>query len=173
MSEPSLETFVAARGQALVRFAFVLCGGDGYRAEDLVQASLAKVWRRWGQICSRGNPEAYLRRVIVTEELTWRRRRWSSERVTDAVPDLAGTDATENIDAADAAWRTVATLPKGQRAVLVLRYLADWSDEAIAAQLGCSEATVRSQASRGLAELRRAGTDTTRTSAEVSGRNHD
>lgn len=147
---------MSTRGQALVRFAYVLCGGDGHRAEDLVQAALAKVWRRWDRICRGGNPEAYLHRVIVSQELSWRRRRWSTEKVTSAVPEQPScSDETERVDAVDVLWRTVAGLPAGQRAVLVLRFVEDWSDTQIAAVLGCSEATVRSQASRGLVRLRR------------------
>ncbi|HMC71322.1 MAG TPA: SigE family RNA polymerase sigma factor [Mycobacteriales bacterium] len=155
-TELPFEQFVATRSQALVRFAYVLCGGDSHRAEDLVQAALTKVWRRWERIASGGQPEAYLRRVIVTEEISWRRRRASSERVTAQLPDHAGVaDIADEVGAADAVWRRVAALPAGQRAVLVLRYLEDWPDAEIAAVLGCSEGTVRSQAARGLAHLRR------------------
>ena len=151
----TLEAFVAARGQELVRFAFVLCGGDRHRAEDLVQAAFAKVWRRWPKIAAGGNPEAYLRRTIATQELSWRRRRADSEWVSATPPDRPSGDITERVDGVDAAWRLVAGLPRAQRAVLVLRYLEDWPDAAIARVLGCSEKTVRSNASRGLVQLRR------------------
>jgi RNA polymerase sigma factor (sigma-70 family) len=45
-------------------------------------------------------------------------------------------------------------LPPKQRAAVVLRYYADYSDAQIAETLGCSEPTVRSQISRALAHLR-------------------
>jgi RNA polymerase sigma-70 factor (sigma-E family) len=153
-NEVSIEEFVATRGQALVRFAFALCAGDAHRAEDLVQAALAKVLRRWDRICSGGQPEAYLRRVIVTEHVSWRRRRSSTETPVAGLPDRITGDVYAAVDAQDAAWRLLSELPPRQRAVLVLRYLEDWPDAAIAQALGCSEVTVRSQAARGLHKLR-------------------
>lgn len=155
MCDPPFEQFVATRSQSLVRFAFVLCGGDAHRAEDLVQAALAKVWRRWARIVDGGHPEAYLRRVIVNQELSWRRRRASTEAVTAFVPERGQVaDVADQVGAADSVWRALAVLPTRQRTVLVLRYLEDWPDAEIAALLGCAEATVRSQAARGLARLR-------------------
>ncbi len=154
VGEVSIEEFVAARGPALVWFAFVLCAGDPQRAEDLVQAALAKVLRRWDRICAGGQPEAYLQCVIVTENVSWRRRRSASERPTDVLPESATVDAYTVVDAQDAAWRMLRDLPARQRAVLVLRYLEDWQDAAIAQALGCSEVTVRTQAARALQKLR-------------------
>ena len=52
-------------------------------------------------------------------------------------------------------WDAVAGLPPRQRAVIVLRYYEDLSEEQIAAALGCSRGTVKSQASAALANLRR------------------
>jgi len=152
--EPSLDAFAAARGQALVRFAFAL-SGDSESAKDLVQSAFAKVMRRWPAIVQGGNPEAYMRRVIVTEHVSSHRRPWRRERATEQVPE-SGTDpdATRLVDDRDAAWRLLASLPRRQRAVLVLRYLEDWSDAQIGAALACTEVTVRSQASRALATLR-------------------
>jgi len=152
--EPSMEAFAAARGEALVRFAFVLCG-DSESAKDLAQSAFAKVMRRWPAIVHGGNPEAYMRRVIVTEHVSSHRRPWRRERATEQLPESrAHPDATGLVDDRDAAWRLLASLPRRQRAVLVLRYLEDWSDAQIGAALACSEVTVRSQASRALATLR-------------------
>jgi len=137
-----------------VQFAYVLTGGDVHTAQDLVQRALAKVWRRWPTVSRGGNPEVYLRRVIVSEDASWHRRRASTESIRACVPDQMDADRFTAVDAEDAAWRLLAALPRRQRAVLVLRYLEDWPDRQIAEALGCSEATVRSQASRALAALR-------------------
>lgn len=143
--EPGFDDYVAARGDALLRFAYLLCG-DAHLAEDLVQSVLAKAYRRWPK------PEAYVRRMVVNEHLSWRRRRSSGEVVVAATPDAAagGADLAER----DAMWRLLATLPRRQRAVLVLRYYEDLSDAAIAEVLGCAESTVRAYATRALAALR-------------------
>lgn len=155
-----LETFAAARGPALRRFAYLLCG-DRQRAEDLVQSAFARVLRHWPRIAAVEHPEAYVRQVLVREHLSWWRRRSSREVVTAGVTDeldrtSSGDDFTTDAVERDAAWQLLATLPPRQRAVLVLRFYEDLDDAAVARVLGTSESTVRSNAARGLASLRRA-----------------
>ncbi len=81
----SFEQYVVARAPGLVRLAYVLCG-DHHLAQDLVQEALAKVYRRWQRIESE-DPDPYVRRAIVRSHLSWRRRRSSSETVTDLPPE--------------------------------------------------------------------------------------
>ena len=151
-----LEAFVTARGAALRRFAYLVTG-DRQRAEDLVQSALARVLRDWPRVAAMEHPEAYLRQVLVREHLSWRRRRLSTEVVTDVVADRGdGSDFTTTAAERDAAWQLLTGLPPRQRAVLVLRFYEDLDDAAVARLLGTSESTVRSNAARGLATLRRA-----------------
>ena len=56
------EEFVAARGQALQRVAYLLTGDWGL-AEDLLQTALARAYPRWSRI-ERDNPEAYVRKIM-------------------------------------------------------------------------------------------------------------
>lgn len=87
--EPStttaFETFVTARGPALLRTAFLLTGDHG-RAEDLVQTALGKTWPKWRSIQD-GAPEAYVRKVMVTTYIAWWRRRWNGEYPTEVLPE--------------------------------------------------------------------------------------
>jgi RNA polymerase sigma-70 factor (sigma-E family) len=153
---PSIEEFVAARGDALLRFALMLCG-DRHRAEDLVQTVLARAYPRWHRIAGMAAPEAYLKRMLVNEQLRWRARRSNREVPLDRSADGAVTTDPAGAHASrDAAWALLARLPRRQRAVLVLRYYEDLPDGDIADVLGCRESTVRSQAARGLAALRAA-----------------
>ncbi len=150
---PDLAALVATRGLALTRFAYALCG-DRQLAEDLVQQALTSVHRRWSDLVP-DHPEAYVRQTVVRAFLTSRRRRASTEVVTDVVP--AGQpvpDVGDDIGARDAVWRVLAQLPPRQRAVLVLRYYEDLDDRSIARLLGCAEGTVRSDASRAFQRLR-------------------
>ncbi|MCI0687756.1 MAG: SigE family RNA polymerase sigma factor [Sporichthyaceae bacterium] len=156
MQPPTIEEFVAARGEALLRGALMLCGSP-HEAEDLVQAVLAKVYPRWARISTLDQPEAYVRKVLVHEQLRRSRRRWRRELAMPAVhAEPAASDDTDAYASRDAAWSLLAGLPGRQRAVLVLRYYEDLSDPEIATVLGCRASTVRSQAARALATLRAA-----------------
>ena len=150
------DEFVVARGPALLRFAHLLCG-NAHLGEDLVQEVLARVHRRWARIERLEAPEAYVRRAVVREFLSWRRRRASREAVTAQVPDRPdGSDTAHAYAARDEMWTLLAGLPRAQRAVLVLRFYNDLADDEIADTLGCTPSTVRAHASRALAKLRTA-----------------
>jgi RNA polymerase sigma-70 factor (sigma-E family) len=153
--EATFEEFVLSRGQALLRFALMLCADRG-RAEDLVQTVLARAYPRWTRISAMHRPEAYLKAVLVHEHLRWWRRRASTEVPVAEPPERISSmpDGTVGYAGREAAWQLLAGLPRRQRAVLVLRYYEDLPDMEIAAILGCTTATVRSQASRALATLR-------------------
>jgi RNA polymerase sigma-70 factor (sigma-E family) len=146
------EEFATGALPALLRFGHVLTGSPD-EAEDLVQEALAKSLRRWRHV-SADDPVAYVRRVMVNTHLT-RWRRWGARVQVGEVPEIAADDAgLVRSQEWDALRRALAQLPSRQRAVLVLRYLEDLPDLAIAALVGCQPATVRSLASRGLAALR-------------------
>lgn len=147
------DTFVAAESPALLRLAWGLTGDRG-GAEDLVQAALERVWRRWGQVRDKERAGAYARRVTVSMFLTSRRRLWWGERITALPPDAAVDDDTEAIATRQAVLNALSTLPARQRAVLILRYLDDRSEAQTADALGCSPGTVKSHTARALAALR-------------------
>jgi RNA polymerase sigma-70 factor (sigma-E family) len=153
-AQPTFDAFVAARGSAMLRHAYVLTG-DRYLAEDLVQETLAHLCRRWDKVAASSSPEAYVRTSVTRQFLSWRRRRSSGERITADPPDsLATPDEGDRIAGDDAVWRALATLPRKQRAILALRFYDDQSDVQIAEILGVSASNVRAQASRGIATLR-------------------
>jgi RNA polymerase sigma-70 factor (sigma-E family) len=148
------DAFVVARGASLLRLAWLLCG-RAHAAEDLVQEALARAYLRWDRVVAAQAPEAYVRRILVNEYVTNRRRRGSGELPRgDLGPGAALPDTADAGAARDEMWRLLARLPRTQRAVLVLRYYEDQSDEQIATVLGCGPSTVRSNAARGLATLR-------------------
>ena len=143
--------FVLARQAALLRTAYLLTGHP-QDAEDLVQTTLVKVVPQWRRIAD--NPEPYVRRVLVNENVSrWRRRRWR-EHSTDVVPEQLADDP----DVAElvVVRAALAALAPRQRAVLVLRYYEGLSEAEIAATLGIAPGTVKSQFRDGLAKLRQA-----------------
>lgn len=153
--ESDFEEFVVSRGYALLRFAYLLTG-DRYLAEDLSQEALVRAHRRWSSI-ERADPEPYLRKAIVRQYLSWRRRRSSTETVLAEFPDRPDPSrATDHVVERDEMWSMLRALPRAQRAVLVLRYYEDLTDAAISEVLGCSESTVRVHAFKALKRLRAA-----------------
>jgi RNA polymerase sigma factor (sigma-70 family) len=70
------------------------------------------------------------------------------------VPDRVGVSDRPDHGERSALWEFVQTLPRKQRAVLVLRYYEDLSEAEVADLLGVSVGTVKSQSSRALAALR-------------------
>ena len=160
--------FVAARSPGLLRSAWFLTGDAG-RAEDLLQTALAKAWRHWSRVSRADSPEAYVRQVIFTTFVSSWRRRWRAEVPTGSMPDdAAPVDVAQLVVLRDAVRRALARLPRQQRAVVVLRYVEDRSVAEVASLLGCSEGTVRVQASRAMATLRRDQELSTRVGEGVS-----
>lgn len=149
---PTFEEFVASRGRDLWRSAWLLTG-DAHKAEDLVQAALLKCWRRWPAISQDGSVEAYVRRAMVTTYSDWWRRKWRSELPTEALPEGPGA-ATYLIEERQDTLVALAGLPRGQRAVLVLRFYDDLTEAQTADVLGVTVGTVKSQTSRALKALR-------------------
>jgi RNA polymerase sigma-70 factor (sigma-E family) len=152
--EDRFQEFVRARWSHLVRTAYLLTG-DAHLAEDLTQTALAKAYRSWRRVSRADNPEAYVRRMLVTCNSDRFRKRRVSEALTAVPPERAGgEDAVSRADERGTLLRALSGLPTRQRAVVVLRYWEDLSEAEVADALGCSPGTVKSQASRGLAKLR-------------------
>jgi len=155
----TFEEFVALRSGDLWRSAYLLTG-DAQKAEDLLQTALLKAWRRWGSIARDGAVEGYVRRALVTTYTDWWRRKWSGEVPTEAMPERresgqVATSEADEVDQRQDVLAALAALTRGQRAVVVLRYFDDLTEQETAAALGCGVGTVKSQSSRALAALRR------------------
>ena len=160
MEGVTFEEFASTRLPGLLRYAVVLTG-DRELAQDVVQEALARAHVRWRQVERAGSPDAYVRRMVLNEFLSWRRR-WQVRQVravgerlvelSDARP--GGRDHAQDVVEADELWARLAALPPRQRAVLVLRYYEQLDDADIADLLECSAATVRSHASKALTTLR-------------------
>ena len=150
------EEFVHARGAALVRLARALLP-DPATAEDVVQDVLTTALVRWSRVSAADDPAAYVRRMVVNAATSWHRTRFRRrEDVVALVPDWVDLDHAHGVVERDELLEALRRLPARQRAAVVLRHLEGLGDAEIAALLGCAEVTVRSNAHRGLATLRRA-----------------
>ncbi|MGW4469639.1 SigE family RNA polymerase sigma factor [Nonomuraea sp. NPDC004354] len=142
------DEFVRARGQALLRYGYVLTG-NAEDAADLVQEALLKLGDTWTRVRNKDNPEGYVRTIMARQHISWWRRR-RREHLTDDLPEGSYHDSHSFGEL----WNEVRALPRRQRVVIVLRYYEDLSDQEIADILGVSRGTVRSQAARALEKLR-------------------
>jgi len=154
MTGQDYDDVYAALWPRLVRTAYAVSGDLGV-AEDAVQTAFAKAYRSWRRIARLEAPEAYLRRMVVNEVLNNRRLARHRHEVTSAEPPEGVAPGTAEPTAGHTEmWSALSTLPPRQRAVLVLRYYEDLSEQQIADVLGCRPGTVKSQASAALATLR-------------------
>jgi RNA polymerase sigma-70 factor (sigma-E family) len=146
--EGAFNAFVQARSAALSRTAYLLTG-DHHLAEDLLQAALLQAARHWSRIHTA--PEAYVRRILYTQNVSWWRRRRYAEvslgshdvPVRVAEPELRMT-----------LEQALSLLTAKQRTVLVLRYFEDLTEVQAAAELGVSAGTVKSTTRQALGRLR-------------------
>jgi RNA polymerase sigma-70 factor (sigma-E family) len=150
-SDVEFEEFVLARSPALLRTAYLLVR-DMQLAEDLLQTSLTKAWFAWKRV--NGDPEPYVRRILVTTSVSWWRQRWTHETPTAVIPERAMPVGSEWPKHGDEVWDALGRLPRRQRAVVVLRYVEDRTEAETAELLGCSLGTVKSQCFKALAKLR-------------------
>ena len=160
VSTDDFDEFFRASWPRLFRTAYAVAG-DAASAEDALQGAYAKAYASWRRIRRTDHPEAYVRRIVVNEILGTRRGGWwQRERPHESLEPPGSVDSPElGVVEHDAVWAAVLELPPRQRAVIVLRYYEDLSEEQIADVLGCTRGTVKSQASAALTNLRRSAAD--------------
>ncbi|MFD5220028.1 SigE family RNA polymerase sigma factor [Streptomyces tendae] len=139
----------------LARLAHLLTG-EPDAADDLAADALLALWHRWDRVRAADHPVAYARGVVANLARTRvrtavrERRRvalfWSQREECTENPDVAGV-----VDVQEALRR----LPFRKRACVVLRHAFDLSEKETALSLGVSVGTVKSQTSKGVAELQR------------------
>jgi len=142
-----LSVSVSMSGQVFVTIhAYEQLSGSRWRG-DQHRASRKKILR------IDGDPEPYVRRVLVNTYASWWRRRWNGEKPTEVLPEVGHDPHEAHADRQDL-WTALGRLPRRQRAAVVLRYYEDLSEAETAEVLGCSVGTVKSQTSRAVATLR-------------------
>lgn len=152
---PEFDSWVAARGPALLRLAYTLTGNRA-DAEDLVQEALSRALPRWNRIVRVEDPNAYVRRMVVNAHTsTW--RRFGRREVPSSLrpePERAAPESRVASDDSRRLWLACRSLPAAQRTAVVLRFYEQLEYAEIAALTDVREGTVRSRVSRGIAALR-------------------
>jgi len=155
--EQEFAEYFVARREAVRRTAYLLCG-DWHKADDLAQTAFVALHRRWRKVRDKQALDAYVRRTLVRAVIDESRRPWRRERFVEELPETAADDGDigDAVATREALLKGLRRVPPRQRAVLVLRFLEGLDVAGAAQALGCSEGTVKSQTSRGLAALREA-----------------
>jgi RNA polymerase sigma-70 factor (sigma-E family) len=150
------DAFVRARTPALLRSAFLLTG-DQHLAEDLVQNALIRTHRAWKRLHEEGNPDAYTRKVMYHLQVAWWRRKRVPEALAEQMPEPRRGAPPDEASATTLRLTMRAALLKltvKQRAVLIMRFLEDRSEQETAYLLGVNVGTVKSQTAKALVRLR-------------------
>ena len=168
-ADEEFDAFMRGRWPAMVRLAYALTGDAGH-AEDLAQAAFARAYASWGRVRRAGDPDAYVRRIVINEHRRHFRKRRVAEELRADLTDTVGGQQ-QGPEERQALLDALRSLGPRQRAVVVLRFWLDLSEAETAKALNCSVGTVKSQASRALATLRKNATapDVTRGADIVEG----
>lgn len=143
--------FATAAAPRLRRSAYLMCG-NWHTAEDLAQTTLTKMFVSWRRVRRNDAVFAYASRTLMNTYIANTRARRSSEVITDVLPEQAAV--SDSPETRMLVMQALGTLAPRSRAVVVLRYFGDMSVEEVAASLGCSTGTVKSQCSRALEKMR-------------------
>jgi RNA polymerase sigma-70 factor (sigma-E family) len=151
----AFEAFVNESGDALLRTATLLTA-DRHAAEDVYQETLQRLFTRWPRV---GSPRAFCRQVMHNLVIDLARARQRRPRELELRDNYDGEDPQWGDPASAAELRPTVlaaldTLTAQQRAIIVLRYFEDLSQDEVAETLGVSPGTVKSTASRAVAQLR-------------------
>ena len=151
----AFEAFVSESGDVLLRTATLLTS-DRHAAEDVYQETLHRLFMRWPRV---DNPEGFCRQVMHNLVIDLARARQRRPRELELRDTYDGRDPRSGDPASAAELRPTVlaaldTLTVHQRAIVVLRYFEDRSQDEVAELLGVSPGTVKSTASRAVAQLR-------------------
>ncbi|GHM98762.1 DNA-directed RNA polymerase sigma-70 factor [Cytophagales bacterium WSM2-2] len=123
---------------------------DRMEAEDVLVMAFTKIFERIGQFKSEGSFEGWIRRVVVNESLTYLRKNKNMYLETDIEEAAFEPDyqRLENDLEAGDLLKMIEALPVGYRTVFNMYVIDGYNHQEIAAQLGISENTSKSQLSR-------------------------
>lgn len=155
MSDSSFHEFARDRAGYVLSFCMTLTG-NRHDAEDLAQDAMFRAYRKWRQIRAADSPDAYLRRLVLNEFLSAKRRsRVPTVPLTDAlIGTIGGSGLSDHSTSATLLRQLVVALPPQQRAALAMYYYLELSTAQIGAELGIGESSVRSAIARARATLK-------------------
>jgi RNA polymerase sigma factor (sigma-70 family) len=137
--------------------------GDRKEADDVAQEACARACLRWDRLAKHGIHRPWIVRKATDLAIRrYQRRQREAQREAMSArsqpPTADGVEEIEEIEEVDerraALHRALASLPRRRRRAVVLRYIAELSEDDAADALNWAPATVEARARRGIAELR-------------------
>lgn len=151
--EDAITSLFLQEWRSLSGMAAVLLG-EKAAGEDVVMDAFVKVYSGWRSFSKVERQTAYIRRVVINMCRSQLRRRKLDQRIRQSEALEGRFPQGFELDQSFEVWRFVALLPYRQRLMVVLRYIADLTEEQIAFELGCSKGAVKSQLSKARSKLR-------------------
>ena len=154
-AQAEFHRFFEQHHRELARLAYLL-SGDPDVADDLAADALVAAWHRWDRVRAADQPIAYVRKILINLAGS-RIRRLVRERGRLGVVRAMAQDRVDppDVPASLDLRAALQRLPARKRACVVLRHAFDLSERETARLLGISVGTVKSQTSKGVAELER------------------
>jgi len=154
------ELFVELAGRDLDRV-YRLAGlllGNAAEAEDAVGDALERAWIALPQLRDPAGFSAWFDRIVVNacRDRLRRRKRIRFIAIDGSIDRAASADPFHAVLERDEVLGRLALLPDDERAVVVLHYWADLTQEAVADRMGLPVGTVKSRLNRGLQRMRSA-----------------
>jgi DNA-directed RNA polymerase specialized sigma24 family protein len=142
------DEFYAAHSAPVAR-ALALTIGDADLAAEATDEAMVRAYQRWHQVSGYSSPGGWVYRVGLNWARSVLRRRRRGQRLAVYATPPAGAPVVGEPAVAAA----LAELNVDQRAVVVCRFLLDWSVDETAAALGVRPGTVQSRLHRAVQQL--------------------
>lgn len=150
--ERAFQVFFEQHHADLARLAYLITG-DANVADDIAADALVEIWRHWERVEAADNPLAYARGVLANLARNWIRRQGRERRGLLSLRLFAEDARSADVPAVMDVRAALRRLPLRRRECVVLRYAFDVPERDVAAILGISVGTVKSQTSRGADQL--------------------
>ena len=154
--DDELVAFCRAEHLRLVGMLSLYCR-DRYVAEELAQDTIVRIIGDWSRVRRLDSPSAWAHRVAINLANSHLRRRLAERRALRRLSHRPVAQHDPDTPTALAVRAAVAGLPRRERAVVVLRFFADFSVREVADLLGMPQGTVKTVTARALAGMRAAG----------------
>ena len=152
-SDEAVEALFARHWQDAYRAAYLIAR-DAAAAEDIAQEAFLATVRALPRFDRRRPLRPWLQRIVVNRAIDWTRARSLRQEVgIEQVPELPAGERASDDSLDDEMLGALARLGPEHRAVLVLRYLLEFTPGEIAQALDLPRGTVNSRLRRGLDAL--------------------